>query len=166
MKYLSKIAFAIILSLTFFACSENEIQNAEKSEVTLKFLDNQKNSSNKSKSTLSYTDITSEVEFIDGKPKLLSEELVEIPVINSKTNKTTYAYVLKSEYEKSSSKNKSLLNKSQCESSIETGFGFTGKCFEYGTFYNGSNCETIFVPCGMPCYTFGQVCPDWDQAYA
>jgi hypothetical protein len=166
MKNFTKILFALIISITFFACNENEIQDNEKSKVTLKFLDNEKIKSSKSKKTESYIDINTEVEFIDGKPKLLSNELVEISVVNSETNEITYAYVLKTEYNKSLSKNKNQLSKSQCESSIERGFGFTGRCFEYGTFYNGANCQTLFVPCGISCYTFGQVCPDWNQAYA
>lgn len=166
MKNFTKILIGLFISITFLACNENEIQNTENSKVTLKFLDNQKINLTKSKESESYIDISSEVEFIDGKPKLLSDELIEVSVINSKTNEITYAYVLKTEYKKSFSKNKNQLNKSNCESSIERGFGFTGRCFEYGTFYNGSNCETIFVPCGISCYTFGQVCPDWNQAYA
>lgn len=165
MKNFTKIFYALIISLTFLACNENEIQDAEKTKLTLKFLDNQKIKSNKSKEHESYIDINAEVEFIDGKPKLISNDLVEVSVTNSETNETTYAYVLKSEYEESFSRSKNQLNKSKCKFSIERGFGFTGRCFEYGTFINGSNCETIFVPCGIDCYTFGQVCPDWDQAY-
>ena len=94
---------------------------------------------------------------------------MEIPVVNSENNETTYAYVLKTEYEQwQSSQNKNNVQQKSggCDFSIKSGYGFTGRCFEYGHFYTGNNCVTIFVACNINCIGFDDVCPDWNEAFA
>jgi len=42
MTNFTKTRIALIISITFLACKENEMQDTEKSKVALKFLSNQK----------------------------------------------------------------------------------------------------------------------------
>lgn len=49
---------------------------------------------------------------------------------------------------------------------IETGWFFQGSCFVYGTMYYGSNGVNLFVPCGINCIGFDDVCASPGTAYA
>ena len=158
MNRLFKNTSLILLCMVVFACTEDQNPAAEPQAVSLSFVD-EPNSSESNPATIS-----SGVQFIDGLPKLVSNDLVEVSVINSTTGETTYAYVLKSAMDRSNTKGLAV-ESGGCEWSVTEGYGFTGRCFEYGTFITGSNCETIFIPCGINCYTFGQVCPDWNEAF-
>lgn len=137
----------------------------QKQTITLKF-EKLKFEANES----SIINIASEVEFINGYPKLESSELIELSVINSENNKETYAYVLNTEKNKQSlvtlNLNYDKQSLANCDFSFESGYGFTGNCFVYGHFITGNNCETIFIPCGYNCIGFNDVCPDWNEAYA
>jgi|SRR5690554_4362602 len=153
---MKKIILSMVLLLTIFSCTEDETQIIEKQTVNLKF----KNSEQNLKSTeIREIFISSEVEFIDGLPKLTSNELVEISVINSLTNRETYAYVLRSDYEMQ-------YNSDDCEVNIERGYMFTGRCFVYGSLLTGSDCTTFFLPCGFNCIGFDDICPNWNEAFA
>ena len=168
MKSISKSSSILFLILTFYACANDGIQSVENENVNLKFESPNNLNSISSKVSYSAIIINSEVEFINGLPKLTSIELVEIPAINSETDEITYAYVLKSEYDQwqSSQDNYSKQLKSiQCDFSVESGYGFTGRSFEYGHFYTGTNCETIFAPCDLNCVGFDDVCPRWNEAF-
>jgi len=168
MKHLYKLISLLVLSLIIFSCSQDDNQDLKSQTVNLKFETttlNAKSNTNQS----SITEIETEIEFIDGLPKMTSSELVEIPVLNSKTNETTYAYVLKTEYEKwqlSQNKANTQQKSSGYEFSVEGGYGFTGRCFEYGHFITGNNCVTLFVPCDFNCIGFDDVCPGWNEGFA
>ena len=159
MNRLFKNTSLILLCMVVFACAEDQNPVAEPQAVSLSFVDEPNSGEN------SPVTISSGVQFIDGLPKLVSSELVEVSVINSTTGETTYAYVLKSAMERSNDKGLAV-ESSGCDWSVTEGYGFTGRCFEYGRFITGSNCETIFIPCGISCYTFGTVCPGFNEAFA
>lgn len=165
MKRIFKITLSLFLTFMIFSCSEENIENIQDEKVNLKFESNITNTKS-AKNSLSITEIETEVEYVNGLPKLTSNELVEIEVTNSETDEITYAYVLKSDYELQT-KNKIIQSKSSgCEFSIEGGYGFTGRCFEYGHFYTGTDCNVLFVPCDFNCIGFDDVCPGYNEGFA
>ena len=168
MKHLNKSLYVLIFSLIFFSCSQEDNQELQNETVNLKFETNTFNSKSNDEEN-SITKIETEIEFVDGLPKLISSDLVEIPVVNSENNETTYAYVLRSEYEQqqsSKNENSEAQKSSGCDISFSGGYGFTGRCFVYGTFMTGNNCNTIFMPCGFNCIGFDDVCPAWNEGFA
>ena len=162
MKNFFKLLFTFIIGLTYISCDIDETIIG-KTTVKLTFIENKGLNQKITKRT--YKEIVAEVIYDDERPKLISDKLIEIEFKNSISNKFTYGYILKSNRRKLCKSNNIFSRSIGCTPSIEEGFGFDGTCFVYGTFYNGRNCETLFVPCGLSCYTFGEVCPGPGEAF-
>jgi|GEM_PF-3140500 hypothetical protein len=165
MKFkISLIAILSILALSVIGCENDEFKVKPKT-ISLKFENINYDKSN----DLSFTNVQAEVNYIEGKTKLDSDELVELNV-QFYQNDVTYAYALKDYHQLWESlpyynqqKNDNLQNPQ-----VYSGYGFDGECFVYGRFYEGDNGETLFVPCGplQGCIGFPEYCPGPDQAFA
>lgn len=49
---------------------------------------------------------------------------------------------------------------------IERGYFYDGECFVYGTMITGDNGNNLFLPCGINCVGFDDVCPGYNEGYA
>src|SRR5699024_3942460 len=151
MKQLTILTLISIMFFTLQSCTTDSIQKTyPKQNVVLKF----KSSSNITTSSEgnnnnedSITKIEVSIEYINGKPKLISNKILEIDA-KLENNKETYGYILKKkEYSSNNYTTMATGMDANYEWSIEDGYGFDGECFVYGTFYHGNNGQTIFVPC-------------------
>lgn len=158
MRNIFKIAL-LIFSIILVSCSEETIdKNPKILELTFE-KKIQSNETQKSKEQVSYEIVKAEVIFIDNIPKLISDKISEIEITNE-NGESSFGYILKEQTDNYQEKT------SKCDWKVEKGYGFDGRCFVMGTFYHGTNCETIFVPCGVSCITFVRHCPGENEAYA
>lgn len=165
MKFkISLITIVSLLVFSIFGCENDEFKIKPKT-LSLKF----ENINDDKSNDVSFTNVKAEVDYIEGKAKLESEELVELNV-HFYQNDVTYAYALKDYHQLwkklpyyNQQKNDNLQNPQ-----IYSGYGFDGECFMYGRFYEGDNGETLFVPCGplQGCIGFTDYCPGPGEAYA
>lgn len=144
----------LLLAFTFNSCSDNELE-PEVSNESVDFLFEESDSSSQKSNENSFQTITVVVEYIDGLPKLVSNQIEEIPVILESTDNISYGYVLKKPSE-NQQKSTSIV-----EPGIRMGYGFDGRCFVYGTFVEDDNGNTLFWECGplQGCLGFTRYCP-------
>ncbi|RFS26634.1 hypothetical protein DVR12_02265 [Chitinophaga silvatica] len=84
--------------------------------------------------------------------RLVSDQLKEVKAINKFTGDTVTGFVpvpVTPEYEQM----------------IEYGYFLYGRCFVYGTMYNGNNGISLFVPCGINCVGLDPICPDDEDGW-
>jgi hypothetical protein len=80
--------------------------------------------------------------------KVSASEIMEMNAIKDGTHSTTFGYVLVADY-----------NARQQNSGIFHGYFFYGECLVYGTLIMGDNGVNLFVPCGIHCIGFPDICP-------
>ncbi len=149
MKKITEITLILVLSLTFFACSEDEPQIINKT-LTLKF-ENTSNTSNKGEST--YT--TYEVEIISMSPFQINSNQLEVKkIINPETSKPTYLIL---EIENNSTKSKSSQS---AKVTSRRGFMYDGNdCWIAGTWYEDDvSGVSLFYPASLTAQVISNVC--------
>lgn len=104
------------------------------------------------------TEVILNAEIISINPfKLKSPDLVETKATIKGTNIETYGYVLK--------KSTSARNVQSSGGNIERGWFLYGRCAVYGTLYTGDNGIQLFVPCGINCVGYNDVCPPGEDEW-
>lgn len=127
----------LLIAFTFHSCSENEIETEEYTE-SVDFLFEAPHSSEQKSNQNSFQTITVDVEYIDGFPKLVSNQIQEIPMTLESNSNTSYGYVLITPSE-NQQKSSGIV-----EPGKRMGYGFDGECFVYGTFVEDDNGNTLF----------------------
>lgn len=149
MKKLSALLVAVFaISLSFQSCVKESFLAEEQRIVTLTF-ENGKDL------------IEIETVFI-GKPAILVSEEGHIRKLDAtlETGQPVIGYVL-------SEKAYADLNIPRAKWRIYRGYGFTGECFQYGTFFEDDEGSTLFVPDnGYSGPGFQPICPSYDEAFA
>lgn len=147
----------------FFSCSKEKTETSQ--EINLKYeLEN--NYSKNSELQNNEIIINATVIYVDGEPKLISDELLEVDVVDNSNDILAYGYVLRENIENPASNSANKVPDPQCTFSQTRGYFFDGECFVYGTFTVGTNCVTNFNGCGMSCVGFDDVCPGYNEGYA
>lgn len=88
--------------------------------------------------------------------KLESDSILEKAAVNKETGEITYGYVYKYGVNDPNAK---------LPSPMDRGYYLVGACFRYGTMYHGDNGVDLFVPCGMSCVGFNDICPPDGDGY-
>ena len=143
----------LVLSVVTCTTDSNEIHRAT---VQLKFEKDEFKIS-KSPENITIYDVT--INSL-GEVQLNNDNLELIEAIEENTQKNSFVII---EKESTSSKKGASIQSKGGGSS--RGYFFDGECFVYGTMYYGDNGVNLFVPCGLSCIGFDDVCPAWNEAY-
>lgn len=150
MKSFKKVLLLMFISI-IFSC-KHDFNQIQTKTVQLKF-----ESSSNNKQNFTIYDIT--INSL-GEIELNNDRLCIVEAIDEETEKESFVIVENSN--STEKENNSIFNKSF----FQRGYFFTGVCVVYGTMYYGDNGVNLFVPCGINCIGFGDICPNWNEAFA
>jgi len=170
MKNIKQLLGIVLTTIIFLVSCSKEDNISDVKTVQLKFQKDIHEKSKKSGESIKNLDFFSYIVKVNtsGQLSVNDDELIVDEAINQDTGIKSYVITQRGN-NKTTLKALQLSARANFESGgggFERGYFFDGECFVYGTMYYGDNGVNLFVPCGINCVGFDDVCPEWNEGFA
>lgn len=159
---MKKVILLILISVIIFSCSKEDGKINETNTFIFKF--------EKSESVNNDVDgyVYYEIPAVRLNQKSIDDKNLIKVEATTKSGEKSYAILQRKDVIANIDQNALLPKTNQLKTNgyWVWGYFFDGVCHVYGQMFYGENGVNLFIPCGIGCVGFPDICPDDDEAFA